>query len=282
MAQTVVGLFDTKAEAQNAVDDLLKNGFTQDQIDVTTEHLNDANTTTTTNQNTDQNIGDSISNFFSSLFGDDDDTTNRYNKVARDTVVVTVHVNNQPESANANRILDEYGSVDVDERYTQNYASTTKTDSTLTNQQFTDTNSARNVTDGTRNVTDGTAIPIVEEQLQVGKQVVEGGGVKVRSRVIEKPVEEHLRLREERVRVERHAVNRPATDADLTAFKEGEMTITEHSEVPIVNKQSNVVEEVNVGTEITERDETIRDTVRRTDVEVDELTGDTKTRSTNS
>jgi hypothetical protein len=51
------------------------------------------------------------------------------------------------------------------------------------------------------------------EQLQVGKREVEHGGVRVRSRVIEKPVEEHLRLREERVVVNRRPVNREVTSA---------------------------------------------------------------------
>ena len=58
---------------------------------------------------------------------------------------------------------------------------------------------------------DGTeAIPIVEEQLRVGKRQVAGGRVRVRSYVVETPVQEQVTLRDETVRVERRPVDRPA------------------------------------------------------------------------
>src|SRR4051794_6001375 len=56
-------------------------------------------------------------------------------------------------------------------------------------------------------------LPVVEEELQVGKRRVERGGVRVGTRVTEQPVEEQVRLREERARVERRPVDRPATEA---------------------------------------------------------------------
>lgn len=118
---------------------------------------------------------------------------------------------------------------------------------------------------------------VVEEELQVGKREVEGGGVRVRSYVTSRPVEEQIRLREEHVRVERHPVDRPATEADFNTFKEGVMEVTERHEEAIINKQARVIEEVVIGKEATERTETIRDSVRRTDVEVENL-GATNTR----
>ncbi|QMU31587.1 YsnF/AvaK domain-containing protein [Adhaeribacter radiodurans] len=119
-----------------------------------------------------------------------------------------------------------------------------------------------------------TAIPIIEEELQVGKQVVETGGARLRSRIIEKPVEENIHLREEHVHIERTPVNRPATEADLTNFQEGEIEITEHAEVPIITKEARVVEEISLEKEVEEREETIRDTIRRTDVEIENLDSD--------
>jgi uncharacterized protein (TIGR02271 family) len=118
------------------------------------------------------------------------------------------------------------------------------------------------------------SIPIIEEELHVGKRVVETGGARLRSRVIERPVEESINLREEHVHVERTPVNRPATDADLTNFQEGEIEITEHAEIPVVAKEARVVEEISLEKEVEEREETIRDTVRRTDVEIDNLDTD--------
>ena len=60
-------------------------------------------------------------------------------------------------------------------------------------------------------------IPVVEEDISISKREVERGHVRIYSRVTEHPVEEAVRLREERVTVERRPVDRPATDADFAA-----------------------------------------------------------------
>jgi hypothetical protein len=86
----------------------------------------------------------------------------------------------------------------------------------------------------------------------------------------ETPVEEQVTLREERAHVERRPANRPATEADMAAFKEGTIEVVERTEEPVVSKQARVVEEVVVGKTARERTETIRDTVRHTEVEVDQ------------
>jgi uncharacterized protein (TIGR02271 family) len=115
----------------------------------------------------------------------------------------------------------------------------------------------------------GSTIPVVEEQMQVGKRAVQRG-VRVYSHVVEKPVEESVRLREERVHVERRPVDRPASSADLNALKDRTIEVTETREEPVVSKQARVVEEVAVRKEAQERTETVRDTVRRTDVNVEQ------------
>lgn len=135
-------------------------------------------------------------------------------------------------------------------------------------------------TTGTTATEGTTAIPIIEEELQVGKRVVETGGARLRSRIIERPVEESINLREEHVHIERTPVNRPATAADLNAFQEGEIEITEHAEVPVISKEARVVEEISLEKEVEVRDETIQDTVRRTDVQIEDLDTD-ETRRTN-
>jgi uncharacterized protein (TIGR02271 family) len=116
---------------------------------------------------------------------------------------------------------------------------------------------------------------VVEEQLQVGKRAVQAGGVRVHTRVIEKPVQEQVRLREERVHVERRPVDRPLTAADQP-FKERVIEATETVEQPVVAKQARVVEEVNVRKDVNQRTETVRDTVRRTDVQVEQIDTDPK------
>lgn len=130
--------------------------------------------------------------------------------------------------------------------------------------------------------TDQITVPIVEEQLRVGKREVEGGGVRVRTVQEEIPVQEQVTLREEHVRVERTPVNRPVSNADASAFREGEVVITESAEVPVVSKEARVVEEVVIGKEVTERVETVSDTVRRTDVDVEEVNTNDTTRGRTS
>lgn len=115
-----------------------------------------------------------------------------------------------------------------------------------------------------------TVLPVVEEEVQIGKQQVSTGGVRVYSHVTEQPVEEEVRLREERARVQRRPADRPATAAEREAFRETSFEVRETAEEPVITKQARVKEEVVVGKEATERTETVRETARRTDVEVEE------------
>ncbi len=111
-------------------------------------------------------------------------------------------------------------------------------------------------------------IPVVEEEVRVGKRQVSGGVVRVRSYVVERPVSEEVRLREEHVSVER----RPASgDAPVAAdaFREREIEVRETAEEAVVSKTARVREEVVVHKEAQDRVETISETVRRTEVDVD-------------
>ncbi len=127
-------------------------------------------------------------------------------------------------------------------------------------------------------------IKVVEEKLVVGKRAVEGGRVRVRSYVVETPVEANVTLHQERVSVERHSVDRPASAADLAAFQERTIEARATSEEAVVAKEVRVVEEIGVHKEAADRVETVRDTVRKTEVEVEDSatnrTGGTTTGST--
>jgi uncharacterized protein (TIGR02271 family) len=242
-AQTVIGIFDNGFEAQNAFEQLKSNGFDEDQIDLSVRG-NAGN-----DNDTDDDSG--ISNFFGNLMGNDD-SASHYTEVAKRGSIVTVHARSGEEAQRAARILDQYGAVDVDERY----------------NQYQNENSTASNTEKT--------IPIIKEKLQVGKKEVETGTVRLRSKIIERPVEESIRLRSERVAIERNPVDRPATESDLT--KEGAVEQTEHTEVPVVGKEARVVEEVSLNRTVEETDETIRDTVRDTEVDVEKSDSDEELR----
>lgn len=116
-------------------------------------------------------------------------------------------------------------------------------------------------------------LPVVEEELQVGKRAVETGGVRVHTGVTETPVREDVRLHEEHVNVERRPVDREVRPEDMKAFKEGTIEMREMAEEAVVAKKARVVEEVVVGKQATERTEHIADTVRRTNVEIEPIAG---------
>ena len=89
-----------------------------------------------------------------------------------------------------------------------------------------------------------TTIPVIKENFEVGKRKEETGGIRIHKRFVDEPVEQKVNLREEHVKVDRRNVDRPATDADLANSKEEDIEIREHSEVPVINKEARVVEEI--------------------------------------
>ncbi|GAA4428064.1 hypothetical protein GCM10023188_11890 [Pontibacter saemangeumensis] len=267
--QTVIGIFDYGVDAQMAAQKLMSNGIPESKIDVavrgaTDRHGNPLNKATTPNtattNRTDTTPGtrnDKDTGFFESLF-DNKDESIKYSEVAQHGSIVAVHTQSDEEAKRAAELLDKYGAIDVDDR-AEKYKKMPREE---------------------RNKWINSSIPVVQEEMKVGKREVETGGVRVRSRIVEKPVEEHLRLREEHVHVERQPVNRPATEKDFATFKSGETEIIEHAEVPLVSKEARVVEEVKLGKETTTRDETVRETVRKTDVDINEI--DAKRNNSNS
>jgi len=124
-------------------------------------------------------------------------------------------------------------------------------------------------TQPSRTTADGkTVLPVVEEQMNVSKREVEKGKVHVYTEVTEKPVSTDVSLRQENVTVERRPADRPVSSTDA-AFRDQDIELTEKSEQAVINKSARVVEEVVVGKDVTTQNQTVSDTVRRTDVRVD-------------
>lgn len=110
-------------------------------------------------------------------------------------------------------------------------------------------------------------VPIVKEDIRVGKREVQEGTTRVQKRTVEKPVERNVTLREENVRIEQREADRPVKDPEK-AFQEQTIEMTETKEVPMVSKEAHVTGEVALKKEVQQEKETIRDSVRKTDVEV--------------
>jgi uncharacterized protein (TIGR02271 family) len=122
-----------------------------------------------------------------------------------------------------------------------------------------------------RTIDNDEHIDIVEEDVKIGKRAVDRGGVRVHSYVVERPVEEDVVLEETRVNVERRNVDRPASQADLDAFQERTIEVNETAEELVINKEARVTGEVHINKEREQHTERVRETARRTEVDVEHV-----------
>ncbi|RZI60075.1 MAG: DUF2382 domain-containing protein [Pseudomonas sp.] len=271
MSSVLIGMFDTQAEAEQARTRLAAAGFSPGQV---TGGASSAGSTTTADEPITARPGDEggISGFFRSLFGSDDASeahTSTYKEAfRRGGFGLTVASVSDADMDQVSEIMEDCGAVDVDEREQQwrseGWAGAPA--AAVAPQAAVGTDLAAGAT---------KTVNLVEESLAVGKRAVGKGGVRVFSRVVEVPVEETVRLREEHADVQRRVVDRPATEADFAAFKEGTIEVRSTAEEAVVSKSARMVGEVEVGTKVTERDEVVRDTVRKTEVDVEQLSGTT-------
>jgi uncharacterized protein (TIGR02271 family) len=281
MTHTLVGIFDDEKRAQSAVSELTAAGVKQGDITIATSSDTDGYMTYGGPNSKDYasgtSIGTKVSDFFASMFGADVDEDERglyAESVRRGSTVVTAHVEDILLSR-ASDVMNTYGAVDLDRRAAQYKAAGYK--------QYDPTApvySREQVREEAQAFGDATdiALPVIEESLQVGKRTVPRGGVRVVSRQTERPVEETVSLRREDVHVERRPVDRDVSQADLAAVRNQAFDVTTTNEEAVVSKQARVVEEVVIGKHVTEHEETIRDTVRRTDVEVETIDAPSTTR----
>jgi uncharacterized protein (TIGR02271 family) len=256
MASTVVGLFESRSEAEAALNDLVSSGFGCSDIDLKAAG----------------GAGDGIIRELESEGVPNADAKLYAEGVRAGDALEIAHVSDDRATL-AQDIMNRHGALDIHDAFTQRSTPTTGAAGlAAASTAMTGTASTAKTT----NIEGETVIPVIEEELTVGKRQIQRGGVRVFQRVEERPVSEQVTLHEEHVTVQRQAVDRPLTSADA-AFNEGTIEVTETSEVPVVSKEARVVEEVVVGKTATDRVETVQDTVRRTDVEVEEVTGTTTT-----
>ena len=277
MSSVVVGMFDTQTEASQARSKLITEGFTERAVMIAGNAPSASTSTSAMPTGSDQRESEgAISQFFRSLFGSDENVDRHVEGAAyeeafrRGAYCVSVTTADNDEVDKAERILDDVGAFDIDERSDQwrqeGWAAGTGPlmHGSTADEDFLKSGSTRKLQE-------------IEEELQVGKRSVVRGGVRVFRHVTEVPVEETVHLREEHAKVQRHAVDRPATEADLAGLKDDSIEIREMTEEAVVSKSARVVGEVEIGKEVTERDETVRDTVRKTKVDVENFESDART-----
>ena len=255
--ETIVAIFDTATHADAAVRDLHAANVPSDAI---SQHANPAPATGsgTTSMPTQER------GFWSSLFGGEPDhDADVYGRsVAGGSTVVTVRAPAQ-YVASVCDILDRHGPVDIDQRASA--------------YGLTDTAATRPaVAMPVAAATDGGVIQLSEEQLVVGKRLVNRGTTRVRRFVVEVPVEEQVTLHSETIAVERRPVTdgRPVADS---SFTDRTIEMTETAEQAVIGKTAHVYEEVGLRKQASDRVETVRDTVRREDVTIEQVADDAAT-----
>lgn len=213
------------------------------------------------------------------LFMPDDDRTTYAEGLTRGGHLLTVRVPDRLTNG-ALDVLDDEGAVDMEDRIQQwqgegwtppgsgSFEATRMGVGTAATMG----DAAADVT-GETGVAGGAAdhetINRVEERLAVGKRDVSLGRVRVRSYVIEEPVSADVSLRSERVQIDRRAVDRPVSDADAV-FRDRTIEVEETEEEPVVAKTARVIEEIDVSKAVDEHQETVIDTVRRTEVDIED------------
>jgi uncharacterized protein (TIGR02271 family) len=278
---TLSAFFDSRSAAESAVRRLNEAGIPSDSIQFMPGNEDDSDTGYV--------ASDDRSGFWGKLesfFFPDEDRATYAEGLRRGGFLVSVSGLDDAHYETAHDILDDEGSIDIDERadlwrkegwnaQRSNEAFSTSTyDASREQRKFNDdlddvvrSNASTEDTfdEGSRDET----IPVIEENLRVGKRKVNNGSVRVRAYTVEQPVREDISLREENVEIDRRTVDRPLTDADR-AFQDRTISAEEHHEEAVVSKDARVVEEIGIRKTASNRTETISDSVRKTEVEIED------------
>jgi uncharacterized protein (TIGR02271 family) len=246
--RTITAFFDNRDDANSAIQRLVTAGVQRSQISMVEGSKQSSAPRASGQENT--GFWDALKDFFLP----DEDRHTYSEGLRRGGFLLTVRTNeNLYDRALA--ILDDEGTVDLDQRM-----------ATWRKEGW----QPQAVGTGMRSSSaEHEVIPVTEEQLRVGKRDVSHGRVRVRTYVVEEPVQDRVDLREERVRVERRPVDRLAT-SDERLFQNRTIEAEERAEEAVVEKQARVKEELTVRKDVDQRSKTVSDKVRRTEVKVED------------
>lgn len=259
-ATSISALFDSRSDADAAIARLNQAGVASSQIRMEEGSATTGTTTTGTVQE-DKGFWDKLSDYF---FPDEDRYTYAEG-LSRGGFLVTVTGLSTTEYDTVLDILDDEGTVNLAEREESwrsegwgGYEGSSYAGGAL--------GSAGAAPD--RTLSDEETIPVMEERLRVGKRDTSHGRVRVRAYTVEEPVSESIDLREEHVELDRRPVDRAVAAGD--AFTDRTIEAEEYREEAVVSKNARVVEEVGLRKTSDSHRETVSDTVRHTEVEIED------------
>ncbi len=245
MPRALTAMFSSRSAAEATRDRLVAAGIPTREIDVQDQGVYGG-------QTSGQHKGfmDSVKG----MFGGHEDHQAYAEGINRGQVLLTATVQNN-ETDRAIQVLEKSDAIDLDRQ-----------ESEWRTSGWTGAAGASSA------ATTNEVIQVAEERLVVGKREVERGGVRVRSYIVSTPVSEQVTLREETVGIERRPVNRVVGAGD-DAFRDRSIEVRATGEEAVVGKQAVVTEEIGVRKEVGQRTEEVRETVRHTEVEVEQVEG---------
>ena len=131
-----------------------------------------------------------------------------------------------------------------------------------------------------RTAPEDTVVPIVQEELHIGKQKVETGRVRLTKTVQEREVMVSEPSMQEDIQIERVPVNRWLTEPASVRYEGDIMIIPVMEEVPVVEKRLRLKEELRVTKRqiTTQRTEAVR--LRTEEVQVERIPAQSRTDAT--
>lgn len=275
MAQIVVGLYPSTVEGESVMRDLQNAGFSRSDISLIQrdrEHKRDR----------DEEIRD-IVDHLTSRGASHEDAEIYAEGIVRGSILVTVKAQDKDadkaadimarhKASDIHRQAEEWRAGGWIPKYGREAAGRARTE--MPGAEMPKTEAGRMEAGMRAPGVEGEErhIPVVEEQLRVGKREVSRPGIRVFRHVTERPVEEKVRLTEEEVRVQRRPLDRPLSPAEReAAFREETIEVSERREEPVISKEAHVVEDVVIGKETRQHEEIIHETIKRSDVEVQRM-----------
>ncbi len=260
--RTIVAVFDSRAAAQNAREKLLGLGIKEDEIGITDQTAQSASG---------EELRGERGGFWThvkEMFMPDEDRAAIDESIRRGGFVLSARASDQ-RADEAIACMERAGAIDLDQRTSEWRASGWNgTSTSASSASSSHSGNART----TEQPSESATLPVVEEQLRVGKREINRGSVRARSYIVEEPVEEQVHLRDEHVEVERRPVNEPtrpvAQGSPEDLLKERAVEMTETAEQAVVGKEATVTEEVRLKKTAGERVENVRESLRHTEVDV--------------
>ncbi len=245
----IVGVFNDYGTAERAVRALADSGVPEDSIQIRSELKTQAV------GGTEESEGGGFSGWIRRVFGSGmpEKHTEQYESVIRRGGALVCVTGAGVNDDRVVDILNSFGAIDVEEEAAGSISETVRTNPPAPQRD------------------QAERIPVIEEEVKVGKRAVQRGGARMYSRTLEEPVEQDLTLREEHIEVQRRPVDRPVTAADEAKLGSEPIEMVEIVEEPVISKQRRVKEEVVINKRATERKETVRDTARHTEVKVEPI-----------